>query len=86
MGLPPSVVSGTLSGEAFDEFAVHATAPLVVDTDGDGFSDATEILLGTDPLDPLSKPGAPVPALPPWSSALLLTAIAALAAHGLRVR
>lgn len=32
------------------------SSPLLVDTDGDDFDDAKEVLVGTDPIDPLSHP------------------------------
>ena len=34
----------------------YGTDPKVADSDGDGYLDGIEILCGTDPLDPLSKP------------------------------
>ncbi|MFP6656227.1 MAG: thrombospondin type 3 repeat-containing protein [Myxococcota bacterium] len=37
------------------------TNPLLVDTDGDGFTDPTEIAAGSDPNDVTSIPGAAVP-------------------------
>ena len=36
--------------------------PRLVDTDGDGFTDAEERVWGTDPIDPLDYPGGPDPA------------------------
>ncbi|MCX6873580.1 MAG: hypothetical protein NTW21_07205 [Verrucomicrobia bacterium] len=38
------------------EFLTHHTDPLVSDTDGDGFLDGYEILIGKLPLDPLDHP------------------------------
>jgi RHS repeat-associated protein len=42
-----------------EELGVYATNPLLFDTDDDGFGDGTEILAGTDPLNPDSIPGGP---------------------------
>lgn len=36
--------------------ATGPTDPLKLDTDGDGFTDGAECMLGTDPVDPASKP------------------------------
>jgi putative hemolysin/C1A family cysteine protease len=38
------------------EEAAHGTGPLVVDSDGDRVVDGAEVVLGSDPLDPGSKP------------------------------
>lgn len=56
--------AATVSARAVDTLgnsAFSAYTPLVVspDTDGDGFSDYTEILLGTDPNNPLDYPHTP---------------------------
>ena len=37
------------------------TNPLLVDSDGDEVSDAREVAIGSDPLDPMSVPETPVP-------------------------
>ncbi len=39
------------------EIQIYHTDPNKADTDGDGFSDGTEVLAGTDPLDAKSYPG-----------------------------
>jgi hypothetical protein len=40
----------------FEEVMTYGTDPLVADDDGDGFADGFEVLVGTDPLNPLSFP------------------------------
>ncbi len=40
----------------YEEIVIYGTNPTVPDTDGDGFLDGYEVLTGTSPLDPLSKP------------------------------
>jgi hypothetical protein len=37
----------------WDEVNVHGTDPYDSDTDGDGYSDGSELVVGSDPLDPL---------------------------------
>ena len=37
----------------WDEINVHGTDPFDADTDGDGYSDGSELVVGSDPLDPL---------------------------------
>lgn len=54
-GLPDSLEMGTPCG-----MAPGPTDPLLLDTDGDGFHDGAECVLGTDPTDADSKPGASV--------------------------
>ncbi|MHA1781749.1 MAG: hypothetical protein ACTSYL_12885 [Candidatus Thorarchaeota archaeon] len=44
---PDSDLDGLLDG---DEYYVYGTDPTKTDTDGDGYSDGTEIAVGTDPL------------------------------------
>lgn len=41
------------------EVNLYKTNPWVTDTDGDGFTDGTEVLAGTNPLDPASSPNRP---------------------------
>ena len=62
------------------------TDPLDGDSDGDGFSDGSEVAIGTDPNDPDVVPSLPVPALGIWGRALLLLVLAGIAAGGLRLR
>ena len=54
------------------------------DTDGDGFSDGAEVAAGTDPLDPVSHPTTPVPALGPAGLGALVLLL--LASGGARLR
>ncbi len=42
----------------FDEAHVHGTDPLDRDTDDDGYTDLVEVAVGSDPLDPASRPDA----------------------------
>lgn len=51
------------------------TDSLAFDTDGDGFSDGAEVAAGSDPTNPLSTPGAQLPALSPIASVCLALAI-----------
>ena len=62
------------------------TDPLLADTDGDGFGDAFEVSNGSDPTDPLSLPGLPVPALSLWALGGLAGALALAALRVLRMR
>jgi hypothetical protein len=39
-----------------DELNLYHTDPLILDTDGDGFDDGTEVIYQSDPLDPLGHP------------------------------
>lgn len=39
-----------------DESSIYGTDPLLVDTDGDSYSDFEEILVGSNPLDNISTP------------------------------
>jgi DNA-binding beta-propeller fold protein YncE/mono/diheme cytochrome c family protein len=62
------------------------TDPAQADTDGDTFDDAAEVAAGTDPNNPLSFPGAPVPLLPPLGLAVLGLSLAAAGARAAVVR
>jgi hypothetical protein len=62
------------------------TDPYNPDSDGDSFSDGVEVSAGTDPNDPASYPGAPVPSLGPWGSAGLLMAMLLAGRWALRRR
>ena len=62
----PATGSGTTDTDGdgltdVDETNLYGTNPQMADTDGDGTDDGTEVAQGTDPLDPLSYPGAPGP-------------------------
>jgi hypothetical protein len=70
-----------------DEVLIHGTDPGDPDTDGDGWDDGTEIVRGTDPLDPNDPPmpvgGMIVPVnkvglLAPWMGLVTLAGLAAL--------
>jgi hypothetical protein len=41
----------------WEEIFVYSTNPLLIDSDGDGYSDKTELTQGTDPNDIASTPG-----------------------------
>ncbi len=60
--------------------------PYNPDSDGDSFSDGVEVSAGTDPNDPGSYPGAPVPSLGPWGGAGLLMAMLLAGGWALRRR
>jgi hypothetical protein len=62
-GLPNGVEPSLGPGGAYHAFCPPAsgpTNPLLRDTDGDLVLDGAECLLGTDPLNPLSRPAAPL--------------------------
>jgi hypothetical protein len=66
------------------EVNTHGTDPVDSDSDDDGFSDGDEVAAGSNPLDPGSTPGSPIPALGKWGRwalAVLLLMTAALM-HG----
>nr|MDJ0852344.1 hypothetical protein [Myxococcota bacterium] len=63
------------------EWDVWGTDPLDDDSDGDGFTDGAEVAAGSDPLDPGSTPGVPVPSASTVSR-VALVALLALAAYG----
>ena len=48
----------------YAEIWEHRTHPLMADTDGDGVRDGTEVLLGSDPLNPNDPPNAANSATP----------------------
>jgi hypothetical protein len=74
----------TNTGE-FNGLTDTGTDPLLFDTDSDGWSDADEISLGTDPNDQLSSPAAPlVPLLSPLGLCLLALLISVGAVVTLR--
>ena len=56
------------------------TSPNVFDTDGDGVGDGQEVLLGSDPNNPNSLPGAPVSSLGPKTLAYLLVVLLSMSA------
>jgi hypothetical protein len=65
------------------------TSPTLADTDGDGFDDDVEVGAGTDPTNPLSFPGAPVPSVPAssdWSRLLSVLLMAALGGASIAYR
>jgi hypothetical protein len=65
------------------------TNPALADTDGDGFDDGDEIVFGTDPTDPLSFPGAPVPSVPAssdWSRLLIVLLMVGLGGASIEYR
>ena len=57
-GLPNGFESGLSASPGYCPSATANTDPLKLDTDGDGFTDRAECLLGTDPVDPVSHPPA----------------------------
>ena len=74
----------TETGE-FNGLTDTGTDPLLFDTDSDGWSDADELSLGTDPNDQLSSPATPlVPLLSPLGLCLLALLISVGAVVTLR--
>ena len=69
----------------FNGLSDTGTDPTLFDTDSDGWSDADEISLGTDPNDPASNPeAAVVPLLSPLGLACLVLLLGAGAVVALR--
>ncbi len=82
-GLDDSVETDT---GIFVSIGDTGTAPLNLDTDGDGFTDGEEVGAGSDPHDPASTPDAPpppVPGLDGWSLLALMAALGGLATQAL---
>lgn len=71
-GLPDEVETGT---GTFVSATDTGTDPLDLDSDDDGFDDGVELAAGSDPTNPNSIPGAPlpVPLLSPLAAGLLAT-------------
>jgi len=62
------------------------TDPLVFDTDGDGWGDGYEAVLGSDPTDSASEPPVALPGVAPLGLGILGAAMGAFGALGLRAR
>jgi hypothetical protein len=60
------------------------TDPLNPDTDGDGWRDGNEVILGSDPTDPLSVPSVPAPAATLLGLILLTLAMGFAASKSMR--
>ena len=66
------------------ELGTYSTDPLDPDSDDDSFSDFDEVNAGTDPNDPQSYPGLPLPVLGLFGGAVLSALLAGLGARRAR--
>lgn len=67
-GIPDGQRDFSGDGLTLAEECLYGTNPFLVDTDGDGFADVDEIEIGTDPLDPESRPATSFISSPPLST------------------